>query len=123
MKILYGTSNLAKLSAMKRRLESLGIELIGLNDIKLQGKVIPNVMEDGTTPLENARKKAMAYYEAFHMPVFSCDSGLFFDNVPEEIQPSVHVRTINGVVLTDEEMIAYYSSLAKTYSKEKYIKI
>ncbi len=115
MKILYGTSNPAKLSAMKRRLESLGIELIGLNDIKLQGKVIPNVMEDGTTPLENARKKAMAYYEAFHMPVFSCDSGLFFDNVPEEIQPSVHVRTINGVVLTDEEMIAYYSSLAKTY--------
>lgn len=115
MKILYGTSNPAKLSAMKRRLESLGIELIGLNEIKAQGKVIPSVVEDGITPLENARKKAMAYYEAFHMPVFSCDSGLFFDNVPEEIQPSVHVRTINGVSLTDEEMIAYYSSLAKIY--------
>lgn len=115
MRILYGTSNPAKLSAMKRRLDSLGIALIGLNEIKAQGKGIPNVIEDGTTPLENARKKAMAYYEAFHMPVFSCDSGLFFDNVPKEIQPSVHVRTVNGNYLTDEEMIAYYSSLAKTY--------
>lgn len=38
MKILYGTSNLAKLSAMKRRLENLGIELISLNEIKAQGK-------------------------------------------------------------------------------------
>ena len=115
MKLLYGTSNPAKLSAMKRRLDNLGIELIGLNEIKAQGKVIPSVVEDGTTPLENARKKAMAYYEAFRIPVFSCDSGLFFDDIPEEIQPSVHVRTINGVSLTDEEMIAYYSSLAKTY--------
>ena len=115
MKLLYGTSNPAKLSAMKHRLERLGIELIGLNEIKAQGKVIPSVVEDGTTPLENARKKAMAYYEAFRIPVFSCDSGLFFDDIPEEIQPSVHVRTINGVSLTDEEMIAYYSSLAKTY--------
>ena len=88
MKILYGTSNPAKLSVMKRRLDSLGIELIGLNDIKAQGKVIPSIVENGTTPLENARKKAMAYYEAFHIPVFSCDSGLFFDNVPEEIQKS-----------------------------------
>ena len=31
MKLLYGTGNLAKLSAMKNRLEQLDIELIGLN--------------------------------------------------------------------------------------------
>lgn len=115
MKVLYGTGNPAKLSAMKRRLEKLDIELISLKEIKEQGMEIPNVIEDGTTPLENARKKAKVYFEAFRMPVFSCDSGLFFDNVPEEIQPSVHVRTINGKSLTDEEMIAYYSSLAKQY--------
>lgn len=115
MKILYGTGNPAKLSAMKRRLEPLGIELIGLQDIKAMGRTIPEVEENGVTPLENARMKAKAYYEAFRLPVFSCDSGLYFDNVPEEIQPGVHVRTINGKCLTDEEMQAYYAGLARQY--------
>lgn len=115
MKILYGTGNPAKLSAMQRRLDALGIELIGLKDIKAQGLEIPQVEENGSTPLENARIKALAYYKAFHMPVFSCDSGLYFDNVPEEVQPGVHVRTINGKYLTDEEMQAYYAGLAKQY--------
>lgn len=115
MKILYGTGNPAKLSAMQRRLEKLGIELIGLKDIKAMGLEIPQVEENGSTPLENARIKATAYYEAFHMPVFSCDSGLYFDNVPEEVQPGVHVRTVNGKYLTDEEMQAYYAGLAKQY--------
>lgn len=115
MKILYGTGNPAKLSAMQRRLEPLGIKLIGLKDIKASGTEIPQVEENGTTPLENARIKALAYYEAFHMPVFSCDSGLYFDNVPEEVQPGVHVRTIDGKYLTDEEMQAYYAGLAKKY--------
>ena len=96
MKLLYGTGNLAKLSAMRNRLEQLDIELIGLNDLRAEGKFIPEVIEDGNTPLENARLKAMAYYEAFQIPVFSCDSGLYFDNVPDEVQPGVHVRNVNG---------------------------
>lgn len=115
MKILYGTGNPAKLSAMKHRLESLGIELIGLQDIKAMGLAIPEVEEKGNTPLENARLKAKAYYEAFHLPVFSCDSGLYFDNVPEEIQPGVHVRTVKGKYLSDEEMQVYYAGLARQY--------
>ena len=115
MKILYGTGNPAKLSAMKRRLEPLGIELIGLQDIKAMGRTIPEVEENGVTPLENARLKAKVYYQAFQMPVFSCDSGLYFDNVPEEIQPGVHVRTVNGKYLSDEEMQAYYAGLAGKY--------
>ncbi|MDE7324066.1 MAG: hypothetical protein K2N73_15405 [Lachnospiraceae bacterium] len=112
MKILYGTGNPAKLSAMQRRLSNLDIEVIGLKDL---GMSIPEVTENGMTPLENARQKACAYYEAFHVPVFSCDSGLYFDNVPDEIQPGVHVRTVNGKYLTDEEMISYYSDLALKY--------
>ena len=115
MKLLYGTCNSAKLSSMKKRLEILGIELTGLNDLKEKGAVIPEVCEDGKTPLENARQKAIAYYNEFHMPVFSCDSGLYFDNVPDEIQPGVHVRRVNGVSLSDEQMIEYYSGLVKQY--------
>lgn len=115
MKLLYGTGNLAKLSAMRNRLEQLDIELVGLNDMRAEGKIVPKVIEDGNTPLENARLKAMAYYEAFQIPVFSCDSGLYFDNVPDEIQPGVHVRNVNGKCLSDDEMIDYYSGLVKAY--------
>jgi 8-oxo-dGTP diphosphatase len=115
MKLLYGTGNPAKLSAMKSRLQQLDIELIGLNDLGAEGKNIPEVVEDGDTPLENARLKALAYYETFQIPVFSCDSGLYFDNVPDEVQPGVHVRNINGKCLSDDEMIDYYSGLVKRY--------
>lgn len=115
MKLLYGTGNLAKLSAMKNRLQQLDIELIGLKDLRAEGKIVPKVIEDGNTPLENARLKAMAYYEAFQIPVFSCDSGLYFDNVPDEVQPGVHVRNVNGKCLSDDEMIEYYSGLVKAY--------
>lgn len=115
MKLLFGTGNQAKLAVMRNRLEKIGIELIGLNDLRAEGKEIPEVVESGSTPLENARLKATAYYKAFGMPVFSCDSGLYFDNVPDEIQPGVHVRNVNGRCLTDEEMLEYYAGLARRY--------
>ena len=105
MKLLYGTGNPAKLSSMKKKLKKIEIELIGLKDLDCE---IPDVPETGRTPLENARQKALAYYHAFHIPVFSCDSGLYFEGIPDDIQPGVHVRTIAGKCLTDEEMIAYY---------------
>lgn len=115
MKLLFGTGNQAKLSVMRIRLERIGIELIGLNDLRAAGKVIPEVVENGISPLENARLKAIAYYEAFRMPVFSCDSGLYFENVPDEIQPGVHVRNVAGKCLSDDDMIEYYGNLAKKY--------
>lgn len=116
MKILYGTGNPAKLEAMRRRLEGLNIEIIGLKDIDME---IPEIEEDGSTPLENARKKALGYYQAFQIPVFSCDSGLYIENIPEEEQPGVHVRTIQGKYLTDEEMLEHYKKLAEKYGDLK----
>lgn len=47
------------------------------------------------------------------MPVFSCDSALHLEGVPDELQPGVHVRRVNGKRLNDEEMIDYYASIAK----------
>lgn len=116
MKLLFGTGNPAKLEAMKRRLAPLGIELTGLCDLNFE---IPEVIEDGSTPLENAEKKAKAYYKAFGLPVFSCDSGLYIENIPESEQPGVHVRTVNGRYLSDEEMIEHYTSLARRYGDLK----
>lgn len=112
MKILYGTTNKGKLQAMKTAVELLDIELIGLGDIDSE---LPSVNENGKTPLENAEIKARAYYEAFHIPVFSCDSGLYFDELQEEEQPGLHVRRIDGKELTDDEMIQYYASLAERH--------
>lgn len=115
MRLLYGTGNPAKLESMRTRLERLDIELLGLQDLIAEEKSVPKVAEDGNTPLENARLKAAAYYEAFGMPVFSCDSGLYFDNVPDEVQPGVHVRNVRGKCLSDDEMIAYYAGLVRKY--------
>lgn len=112
MIVLYGTGNPAKLTAMRKRLEALHVEIIGLKDLN---KAIPDVPETGKTPLENARQKATAYYEAFQMPVFSCDSGLYFDKVSDDVQPGVHVRNVNGKTLSDDEMLSYYSGLAEKY--------
>lgn len=112
MRLLYGTGNAAKLESMRRRLAQLDLEILGLGDMD---RPAPSVREEGATPLENARQKALAYYEAFCIPVFSCDSGLYFEGVPEEIQPGVHVRTVGGRYLTDEEMLEYYGGLARKY--------
>ncbi len=112
MRILYGTTNQAKLDVMKEATKALGIEVIGLNDLNCE---IPTVNEDGKTPLENAKIKAEAYYHAFHMPVCSCDSGLYFDGLEEERQPGIYVRRVNGKELNDDEMISYYGALAENH--------
>ena len=112
MKILYGTTNKGKIQAMVEAVKALDIELIGLDDL---GCELPHINENGNTPLENAEIKAKAYYEAFRMPVFSCDSGLYFDELKEEEQPGIHVRRINGKELTDDEMVTYYAALAKKH--------
>jgi len=65
--------------------------------------------------LENAEIKAKAYFEAFGIPVFSCDSGLYFEELEPEEQPGLHVRRAGGKELTDEEMIAYYATLAERH--------
>ena len=112
MRILYGTTNKGKLQAMEKSVRQLDIEIIGLNDLNCK---IPLIEECGRTPLENAEIKARAYFEAFHMPVFSCDSMLYFDELTDEEQPGIHVRRVNGKELNDDEMIQYYSSLAERY--------
>ncbi len=111
MQIIYGTSNQAKLAHMRRHLAPLGFTIQGLDAFG----PLPPVEETGSTPLENARLKAHAYYRALRRPVFSCDSGLYFDGLPDTLQPGVHVRTPQGRYLDDDAMTAYYGGLAQAY--------
>lgn len=109
MKLLFGTGNPAKLESMRSKLSGLDIEVIGLKDVELDAGFID---ESGNDPLQNAKIKALAYYKAGRMPVFSCDSGLYLEGVPDELQPGVHVRRVGGRVLDDQGMQEYYGALA-----------
>ncbi|MDL2287041.1 methyltransferase domain-containing protein [Eubacteriales bacterium OttesenSCG-928-G02] len=106
---IYGTGNPAKLQSMRDCLASLKINIIGLKEIGID---IPNVEENGNTPLENARIKALDYYKAIKRPVFACDSGLYIDGLSDDEQPGVHVRMRNGKRLNDDEMIEHYAAIA-----------
>ena len=109
MKLIYGTTNKAKIKSMKKHIEPLGIEILSLNDVDAPKL---DIDESGNTPLENAKIKALAYHRELHKPVFSCDSGLYIDGLDDARQPSAHVRSVGGRELNDEETIAYFSSLA-----------
>ena len=119
MELLYGTTNLAKLESMRRVTKILGLEIIGLNDLKncpeFYNVKFPEIDETGSNPLENATLKAKAYFNTLKIPVFSCDSGLYFDEVDEKNQPGTHVRRVNGKELSDLQMIEHYGNLAKSY--------
>lgn len=115
-KFIYGTGNAGKVQFMREVFTPLDLRLMEIGDISLS---LPDVDESGNSPLENARIKALAYYQAlreqteFDYPLFSCDSGLYIEGLSEKEQPSVHVRRVGGKSLTDEEMIDYYSSVAE----------
>ncbi len=116
IELLYGTTNKGKLLVMKRALKPMGIEVKGLKALNMQ---IPKVKETGSSLLENARLKAKAYYQAFHLPVFSCDTGLYFENLPEKLQPGIYARRPLGCEMTDEQLTAYYSGLAQKFGDFK----
>lgn len=115
MKILYGTSNEAKIEHMRFMLKGLPLEIVGLKDIEHSDI---KVIEDGETPLDNATKKAKAYHEALGIPVFACDSGLYIDGFRDDMQPKVNVRRLHGKKMDDDEMILHYSGLAQNNGGE-----
>lgn len=107
VKLLYATNNNSKVYNMKRRLGNIPIEIITPKEIGIK----VNVIEDGTTAVENAIKKAEAYYDKTKMPTIAGDSGLFIDGLPDDKQPGLFVRRVDGKVLSDDEMIEYYTKV------------
>lgn len=110
MKLLYATNNNSKVYNMRRRLENIPIEIITPKELGIK----VNVIEDGKTAVENAIKKAQAYYEETKIPTIAGDSGLFIDGIPSDKQPGLFVRRVNGKVLSDDEMIEYYTKLIES---------
>ena len=109
MKVLFATTNPAKVGKYKDELKKKDIELITLKDLNLNLK--PE--ENGKNCIENAYIKAKAYYDETGIISIGMDNTLFIEELPEEKQPGTHVRRVNGKELTDEEMIEYYTNLVK----------
>ena len=110
-KLLFATKNLAKINRFKDKLLAEGIELITLNDLKLD----VNVVENGKDVVENALIKAKAYCDLVDIPVMAMDDSLILDNVPVNMQPGLFVRRKNGRNLSDDEVIDFYIKLVNKY--------
>lgn len=107
MKILFATTNPAKIKKYAQELTNKNIEVLTIKDLNLNLKVD----ENGKNAIENASIKAKAYYEATGIVTIGMDNTLFIEELPEEKQPGTHVRRVNGKELNDEEMIEYYTNL------------
>ena len=109
MKVLFATTNPAKVKKYASKLQEKGIEVLTIKDINLN----LNVDETGKDAIENAFLKAKAYFEATGITTIGMDNNLFIEELPKEKQPGTHVRRVDGKELTDEEMIQYYTNLVK----------
>ena len=109
MKVLFATTNPAKIKKYAEELAKKSVELVTLKDLSLN----LHVEENGKNAIENACIKAKTYYEATGMTTIGMDNNLFIEDLPEEKQPGTHVRRINGKELNDDEMIEYYTSLVR----------
>lgn len=109
MKVLFATTNPAKIKSYAKELKKNGIELITIKDLNLNIEID----ENGSNAIENARIKAKTFYEATKMPTIGMDNSLFIEGIPEEKQPGTHVRRVNGKELNDDEMLEYYTNLVK----------
>lgn len=109
--ILFATGNKSKAKRFTKGLLANDIKVLTLEDVPINIEV----EENGTTAIENALIKARGYAKETNLPVFAMDDTLYLENVPEDKQPGMYVRRVNGKRLTDEEMIEYYSNLAKEY--------
>lgn len=112
--ILFATGNASKVERFNEKLLEKGIVLKSLKDLDIS----LDIDENGKTAIENATIKAKAYYEATKMTTMAMDDTMYIEGIPEDKQPGVFVRRVNGKRLNDEEMIEYYTNLVKTYGKE-----
>lgn len=110
-KIVFATGNPSKAIRFSKGLLKKEIEVLSLKDLNLK----LDIEENGKSAIENSKIKARACYEKTKMPTIGMDDTLYLENVPEENQPGLYVRRVNGKTLNDEEMIERYINIVKKY--------
>ena len=114
MKVLFATTNQAKILKYKDSLKNKGIELITIKDLEFELSIV----ENGKDALENAYIKAKSYFDKTGIPTIGMDNTLYIEELPEDKQPGTYVRRVNGKVLNDDEMLTYYTNLVKEYGEK-----
>ncbi len=111
--LLFATGNPSKIKRFSNKLEKNGIKIVSPKDIGIEIEI----EENGKNAIENALIKARSYAKVTNLPVMAMDDNLYLENVPKEKQPGMYVRRVNGKRLSDNEMIEYYSKLAREYGE------
>lgn len=112
-KIVFATGNPSKAKRFSDGLFKKGIQVLPSADLQMNLKID----ENGQDPIENALLKARACHRKINLPCFATDDALYLENVPEEQQPGLFVRRVNGKTLNDEEMLSHYISLVEKYGE------
>ena len=113
MKILLATHNPAKLDDYKRIFGEQGFEVVSLEDMGIEEKY----EEQGDNFEENARAKALFYYNSSGRPTISEDGGLEIDYLGGE--PGVRSRRWPGHEASDKELVAHLQEKVKEIPEDK----
>lgn len=97
-KILIGTGNQAKVSAYKKVLDDLGLEIVSAKDLNISAPE-----ENASSFEQEAVNKAKYYFEKSGLPTIVDDGGFEIDGLNGE--PGIKSRRWIGREMTDEEII------------------
>jgi len=103
-KMVVASGNPAKVERYGKMLSLYVNKVIGIKDMGITEK--PE--ESGNTAEENAEIKGRFYANKTGLLVFSEDEALYVDFLPEDKQPGVHVRRIDGQDEVDDEKLLVY---------------
>lgn len=115
--LFYATNNKSKLHNMHYRLRNYPIKVVCPSDLDIH----LDIEENGENAIENALLKAKGYFQHVNMPTIAGDTGMIIEGISKEEQPGLYVRRVNGKILSDDEMITYYSNLAKQVGHDCFI--
>ena len=108
-KVVFATGNQTKAKRFSKGLLKKDIEVLSLKDLNISLEV----EENGKDAIENALIKARECFKLTNMPSMGMDDTLYLEGLPDELQPGLFVRRINGKTLNDDEMIEYYTNLVR----------
>lgn len=114
--IVIASRNPAKVERYGRILSQFSTEVVGLKDVGITEK--PE--EYGSTAEKNAEIKANFYAGKTGLLVFSEDEALYVDFLPEDKQPGVHVRRVDGKdEVDDDKLLNHWEEIIAKVSKKK----
>ena len=96
-KLIFASSNKGKITEVKDIFNGSGFQIVSLPDLDN----VPQIVEDGNTFRENAKKKAKIIFDKFKLPTIADDSGLMVEQLNGK--PGVYSARYAGEGCTYED--------------------